>query len=126
MRENFSIKNTTKGKLPSLPFVKIKEFVLGKNYDLSLVFIGEKRSRELNKKYRNKDGATNILSFSLNKADGEIFINLKSAKKDAPKFKKRYNEFVKVLFVHSVLHLKGFEHGKDMETRERKILKIIN
>ncbi len=126
MRENFSIKNTTKGKLPSLPFVKIKELILGKNYDLSLVFIGEKRSSDLNKKYRNKNGATNILSFPLNKTDGEIFINLKSAKKDAPMFKKRYNEFVKVLFIHGVLHLKGFKHGKDMEAKEKKILKIIN
>lgn len=126
MRENFSIKNTTKGKLPSLPFVKIKELILGKNYDLSLVFIGEKRSSDLNKKYRNKNGATNILSFPLNKTDGEIFINLKSAKKDAPMFKKRYNEFVKILFVHGVLHLKGFKHGKDMEAKEEKFLKIIN
>jgi len=123
MRENFSIKNTTKGKLPSLPFVKIKELVLGKEYDLSLVFVGEKRSRTLNKRYRNKDKSTNILSFPLGKKDGEIFIDLKSAKKDAVALEKGYNEFVKILFLHGILHLKGMGHGKKMEKEENKILK---
>jgi probable rRNA maturation factor len=123
MNENFSIKNTTKGKLPSLPFASIKKLILANDYDLSLVFIGEKRSRNLNKKYRNKDKPTNILSFPLDKKNGEIFINLKTAKKDAPKFKKGYNEFIKILFIHGVLHLKGMEHGKKMEAEEERILK---
>ncbi len=122
MHKNFSIKNTTKGKLPSLPFAKIKNFILKEDYDLSLVFIGEKRSRNLNAKYRGKDNPTNILSFPLDKQNGEIFINLQRAKKDAPKFKKGYNEFVKILFIHGVLHLKGMKHGKTMEDAEEKTL----
>jgi len=123
MQKNFYIKNTTKGKLPGLPFVKIKEFVLGKDYDLSLVFIGEKRSKILNKKYRGKDKPTNILSFPLGKKDGEIFIDLKSARKDALALKKGYNEFIKILFIHGILHLRGMGHGKKMEDKENKIFK---
>ena len=52
--ETFSVKNTTKGKLNGLPLVYIKEAVLGKKYDLSLVFIGNKLSRRLNREYRKK------------------------------------------------------------------------
>jgi len=101
----------------------MKEAVLGKKYELSLVFVGDAISRRLNKKYRKKDKATNILSFPLTKDNGEIFINLKIAKKDAPKFEKSYNNFVKFLFIHGCLHLKGFEHGVGMEKMEEKFSK---
>ncbi|MFC1720820.1 rRNA maturation RNase YbeY [Patescibacteria group bacterium] len=126
MNENFSIKNTTRQKTPpnaGLSFVQIKEQVLGKKYNLSLVFIGDALSRKLNKEYRNKDKATNILSFPVSEEEGEIFINLKQAHKDASKFKKRYNKFVAYLFVHGVLHLKGFDHGDEMEKEEEKIMR---
>ncbi|MFC1614956.1 rRNA maturation RNase YbeY [Patescibacteria group bacterium] len=124
--DNFSIKNTTRQKTPpqaGLSFVHIKEQVLGKKYNLSLVFIGDTLSRKLNKEYRDKDKATNILSFPISKDEGEIFINLRRAKKDAPSFKKRYNEFVAYLFVHGVLHLKGLNHGEAMESEESKLVK---
>ncbi len=123
MNEKFSIKNTTKGRLPSLPFVRVKEQILGKKYDLSLVFIGDGKSRKLNQMYRDKNKTANILSFPLSNTDGEIFINLKQAKKDAMNFKKSYNEFVLYLFIHGCLHLKGLKHGKKMDTEEHKLLK---
>ncbi len=125
MNDNFSIKNTTRQKTPpqaGLSFVHIKKHVLGKKYNLSLVFVGDSFSRKLNKEYRNKDKATNILSFPISKDDGEIFINLRRAKKDAPSFKKRYNEFIVYLFVHGVLHLKGFDHGDKMEAEEERLM----
>ncbi len=122
MSLNFSIANNTKGKLPSLPFLRIKERVLGKSYDLSVVFIGDKRSRDLNKHYRGKDKPTNILSFPLSASEGEVFINLRQAKKDAPRFKKRYNTFVGFLFIHGLLHLKGMEHGRKMEQEEERFM----
>jgi len=125
MNDFFSIKNKTKKTIPpkaGLFFEQVKEKVLGKKYDLSLVFIGDKLSKKLNKKYRGKDKTTNILSFPVSENDGEIFINLAQAKRDARGFKKRYNEFIAYLFVHGVLHLKGFEHGDRMEAEERKLM----
>ncbi len=123
MSENFSISKTTKGKLPSLPFEHIKDSILGKKYELSLVFIGDKLSKRLNSEHRGKNKATNILSFPLTEHDGEIFINQKQSKKDAPKFKKGYNEFIVFLFIHGCLHLRGLEHGKEMEKQEQKYIK---
>jgi len=126
MIENFSIKNTTKGRLPSLPFVQVKEQILGDKYDLGLVFVGDTRSRKLNLKYRNKNKPANILSFPLTETDGEIFINPNEAKKDATRFKKSYNEFVLYLFIHGCLHLRGLEHGDRMDREEEILFKKFN
>lgn len=65
--------------------LKIKNKILGEKYDLSLVFIGEKLSKTLNKKYRNKNYQANILSFSIDRNIGEIFINISNIKKESVK-----------------------------------------
>jgi len=126
MIEEFSITNLTKGKPPRLPFAQIKEYSVGKKYSVSLVFAGDKRTLKLNKTYRTKNTIPNILSFPIDDKEGEIFINLNQARKDAIVYKKSYNKFVGLLFVHGLLHLKGFLHGKQMEKEEEKILRKFN
>jgi probable rRNA maturation factor len=122
-KETFSITNTTKSKIPSVPFALIKEKVLGKKYNLSLVFIGEKKSQKLNNSYRGKNKPTNCLSFSLDKNSGEIFITPKKAKREAKLFDRNFDSFIGFLFIHSLLHLKGFDHGSTMERAEEKLQK---
>jgi probable rRNA maturation factor len=113
----------TKGSaaLAGLPFASMKKAVLGKNYSLSLAFIGEKRSRTLNRTFRGKDKPTDILSFPLSKDTGEIFINLTRSKVESKKFNRKYKNFVAFLFIHGLVHLKGHTHGSRMEAVERKI-----
>jgi len=122
----FDVTNKTKSKPPRLPFCEIKNFVLGEEYEISLVFIGDIRSRKLNNQYREKDKPTNILTFPLDEASGEIFINLHCAKSEAPKFELSPKNFVGLLFIHGLLHLKGFAHGSTMENEERRIQKKFN
>ena len=124
-QEKFSIINKTKGKLISLPFVDMKEKVLGKDYDLSLVFIDEKEIHELNKTHRNVDSATDILSFPLDKNSGEIFICLSKTKEMAKEFDRSYENFLAFLFIHGLVHLLGFDHGDKMEKEEEKYRKIF-
>jgi rRNA maturation RNase YbeY len=119
--KNFSIKNLTKGKLPRLPFAKIKTCVLGKKYDLSLVFAGSALTKKLNHDYRGKMKPANVLSFPLSEASGEVFINLAQAKKEAGNFSESYRSFVGFLFIHALLHLKDMRHGIKMESEEKKI-----
>jgi probable rRNA maturation factor len=121
--ESFSITNKTKSTLPRVPFGEIKETALGKNYVLSLVFIGERRSRTLNRSYRDKDKSTNILSFTLDKNEGEIFITLQKAKREAKQFERKFDNFIAFLFIHGLMHLKGMEHGSTMEKAEMKLRK---
>lgn len=119
--DNLNIKNTTKGKLPSLPFEDIKNHVLGKKYELSLVFIGDKLSQKLNRQYREKNKPTNILSFPLSETSGEIFINAKQAQREAKKFDRDFKNFIAFLFIHGLVHLKGFEHSSKMEKQEELV-----
>mgnify|MGYP001088332087 CR=1 FL=1 len=122
----FHITNKTKRKLPGLPFCHMKETVLGKSYNLSLVFIGETRSRKLNVEYRKKDKSTNILSFPLSDTEGEIFIDLTKSTKEAPLFDRSFDNFIGFLFIHGLFHLKGYDHGSTMERNEEKIRKKFN
>lgn len=110
------------GTLPSVPFLSIKETVLGKSYNLTVVFCTPAESRERNKTYRGKDYPTNILSFPLNKNEGEIYISLSTARKDAAKFDMSYVQFLHLLYIHGCLHLKGHAHGSTMESLEEKYL----
>ncbi|MCX6755236.1 MAG: rRNA maturation RNase YbeY [Candidatus Nomurabacteria bacterium] len=118
IEEKFSLLNLTKGKLPSLPFAMMKEYVLGKSYSLSLVFISEKKSQELNKTYRQKNKPANILSFPYDKKTGEIFICIATAKKQAKDFDRTWEQFIGFLVIHGMLHLKGMEHSSTMERKE--------
>lgn len=126
MEGNFSITNKTKGKLPSLPFLEMKEAVLGKRFDLSLVFIGEIRSRTLTKKYRKKDKISNVLSFPIDENTGEIFITPVIATREAKKFGKSPKNHIGFLFLHALLHLKGYAHGSKMESKEKALSKKFN
>lgn len=123
MSESLEILNMTKSTLPRVSFLDIKNEILGKKYNLSLVFCGNRKSKELNKKYRNKDYTPNILSFPIDKESGEIFINPHVAKKEAKDFQKSYTNFIGFLFIHGCLHLKGMEHGSIMDKAEEKFCK---
>lgn len=106
----------------SIPFTRLKNAVLGKKYELSLVFIDSAFSRRLNATYRGKNKPANILSFPLSKKTGEIFIDLITAKKEAKKFGMTFSKFVIFLFIHGILHLKGMKHGDTMDKAEKQLL----
>jgi len=115
----------TKGNpaIAGLPFASMKEAVLGGNYELSLVFAPKSTLRELNRTHRGKDATTDILSFPLSKSAGEIFMNLDEAKKQAKKFDRKFENFAGFLFIHGLVHLKGYAHGSRMEALEAKFRK---
>jgi probable rRNA maturation factor len=123
--KNFSLINKTKGKLPRLPFVRIKEEALGEEYDLSVVFVGDAESRKLNIKHRGKDYIPNVLSFELDPGAGEIFINPVEAARQAPEFGRTPGNMIGFLYVHGLAHLKGLEHGATMDRTEAKLRKTF-
>ena len=120
---NFSIINETKGRLPSLPFDQMKTVILGRNYDLCLNFVSSAKLLDLNNQYRNINKSTDILSFPLDKNSGEIFISPIETKKMMDEFNRSYKNFTAYLFIHGLVHLKGFDHGKKMESIEKKYRK---
>ncbi len=121
--------NLRKKKYPKkIKYEKIKEFVLGNSYDLSLVFIGDSLSQKLNREFRGKDKATDILTFPVSDDMGEIFINLDYAYKKAKKFDREPENYIAFLFIHGLAHILGYDHenerdAEEMEKFEKKIRK---
>jgi probable rRNA maturation factor len=113
------------GPIPIVPFLRIKEAILGKDYALTIVFCTPKESENLNDKYRDKKYPTNILSFPLDDHEGEIYVSLSKARSDAKNFDMSYKKFLHLLIIHGVLHLKGHAHGSTMEKLEETYLKKI-
>lgn len=107
----------------STEFNKFKHEILGKDYDLSWAFISPEKIKKLNKTYRNINKPTDILSFPLSETEGEIYICLSESRKEAKKFDRSYENFLRFLFIHGCVHLKGYDHGSTMERIEAQFRK---
>lgn len=107
----------------SIPYQEMKDFYLGSDYELSVVFCSKKTMRRLNNATRKKDYATNILSFPLSEKSGEIFICLPVCKKQHKDFERTFNNFVAFLFIHGLVHLNGHDHGDTMDNEEAELRK---
>ena len=121
-----SVSHTTKNKPPRLQFEEITEKIAGKRYELSVVFVGEKRAQALNIQYRNKDYIPNVLSFPLSETSGEIYICPTIAKREAKNFNLSPKGYMSFLLIHGLLHLKGHDHGDTMERLERKYMRAFS
>lgn len=119
----------TAGTLPSVPFLRLKEKILGKSYELSISFVSEEKARKINIEHRKKDYIPNTLSFSLceipGKKSGEIIMCSKEARRQYKKFGMTYENYLIFLVLHSMLHLKGYVHGSTMESKEKYYFKLF-
>ena len=120
--KHFGITSTTRDRVPALPFLSIKNAVLGPKYDLSLVVAGDARTRTLNRIYCGKTYIPNVLSFPIDREHGEIFLNLKQARREHRARGESFEYFVALLVIHGMLHLDGMAHGGTMEKKEQQLL----
>lgn len=109
-----------------VPFLSIKNKILGEKYQLGLTLVSSLKQKKLNYKYRGINKTTNILTFLYSKNSGEITIDPIKLKKDAPLFSMNYTNFFKFLFIHGCLHLKGYQHSSTMEKEEERFLKLFS
>ena len=105
--------------------------------DLEISFCSEDQIRELNKKFRGKDSATNVLSFPdqelkimSKKCIGELLICQKILEREALEQEKRTFDHFIHLIIHSMLHYVGYGHENEndailMETKEVEFLSKI-
>jgi probable rRNA maturation factor len=113
--------NLTRRKAPAFAFKKALVRILPA-WDISLVFAEPKGAQELNRSLRKKTYVPNVLSYASGKKSGEIIICLSVAAMQAPEYRLSYTNFVGLLFIHALLHLKGMRHGSTMEKAERQAL----
>jgi rRNA maturation RNase YbeY len=115
---HLSLSNETRTTMPRAFFRDAAHAALPESYHLSVVFVDAARIRKLNLIYRDKDEPTDILSFPLSESEGEIYICPAEAEREAAKFDRSYDNFIKFLFIHGCVHLKGHDHGATMERIE--------
>ena len=123
--QEINISNTTRTPTPRVPLIELAAKLLPPEFSLSVVYIGETKSKQLNMLYLGKSYPTNVLAFPLSESSAEIYLSLSKAKKEAPTFSHTYKEHVFFLLIHAVLHIKGFKHGLPMEKEEKKLMRIF-
>lgn len=100
--------------------------ILQKRYkvkkEISVALLQAHEIKELNKIYRHKNKVTDVLSFNLDDARilGEVVICLSQAKKQAVEKKHHLQKELKLLLVHGILHLLGFDHEQGAKEQERQ------
>ena len=116
----------TRPRISRSLLLEMKNAVLPRDYALSVAFVDTDVMREINGKYRNRRYSTDILSFPLSPCSGEIIFSMKDIEKRAPMFKRSTLNFLAFIFIHGLLHLKGYSHGSRMEREEEKIRRKFN
>ena len=104
-----------------------------KTETLSLAFVSREEIKKLNKKFRKKNKATDVLSFELKEKNhlGEIIICPDIVKENAKKYGVPIKQEMAKVFVHGILHLLGYDHegtkerARVMEGLEKKYLEKI-
>jgi len=122
---------------------KIKKVVffvlenLKKNGSVSVHFIGDKRIKSLNKKYRGKNTITDVLSFGMGDSRGiffsgddlgDIFVCVPQIKKQAKRNRVSFLQELYRILIHGLLHLLGYDHIKKIQAKrmfglQEKLLK---
>jgi probable rRNA maturation factor len=112
------INNLSKTRLDKRIFSTVAKKVLsGENRrteNLSLAFVSKAEIKKLNKKFRRKNKATDVLSFGLKEKGylGEVIICPEVVKENAKKYGNTFKiELIKI-FIHGVLHLLGYDHER--------------
>jgi probable rRNA maturation factor len=110
--------------------------------ELSVTFVDNARIQEINKEYRNKDAATDVISFAMEEMGedeiqiigedmprilGDIIISIDRTKEQADEYGHSFERELGFLALHGFLHLLGYDHmtesdEKVMFTKQKEIL----
>ena len=134
---NFPISDSLEEKLnKALSYIFKEEGITDSSINLKI--LTDDDIKELNKKFRNKNTTTNVLSFSNEDVSksitgnlGDIAISYEFVKRESKEHKKNFDDHMIHMLVHGVYHILGFDHENDemadiMEIKEVKLLKKLD
>jgi probable rRNA maturation factor len=90
---------------------------------VSVVFVGNRASGAMNRKFLGHTGGTDVISFPLGEGrriEGEMYVNLDRAKAQARDYGVSFGEEVARLVVHGTLHLFGYDDRTAAKARRMK------
>lgn len=127
---SLAIQHADRRLADALPRADIRRWVAAAQFapaELTIRFVGEDEGRELNRDYRGKDYATNVLTFAY--ADGEepaeddpvqadLVLCVDVLLREAGERSIPVVQHAAHLIVHGVLHAQGYDHEDDEEAAE--------
>lgn len=143
---NILIKSSLRTKRPATKSIKRRLALLLKTLglpdaELSILLVGDASMRSFNRRYRNIDKTTDVLSFSLREGQfrhlrpemlGDIVLSVPAARRQAKKADHTLHHEIERLLVHGLLHLLGYDHERSrrdahrMAKQEDFLLKILS
>lgn len=116
--------------------IAISQIPETENRSITIVFVSNRKMRELNSQFRGKNSTTDVLSFPFEADEfdpdqknlGEIVISAEQARKQATENDLDFETEIKQLILHGILHLCGFDHETDageMNRRELDLREIL-
>lgn len=104
------------------------------DFSVNLLFTDDERIKDLNNKFRGKDMATDVLSFSQAEGEdfgfenhflGDIVIAVPYVTNQAESLKHSVFEEVRYLILHGILHLMGYDHDENEDCEMSRLEKSI-
>lgn len=144
IREDFSLEAQLENLFERAAFTVFEEENIGYSWEISLSFVTPEEIQSINKRFRKKDSVTDVLSFPASddfrfgdkneKGEillGDVIICVKKALSQSKEFGHSFKRELIFLFVHSLLHLLGYDHIKDderieMEEKQKAIMDKLN
>jgi len=111
--------------IPTRPqFRRWAKAALQRDVSLTLRVVDEAEGRELNKAYRGKDYATNVLTFVLDDEPlyGDVIVCAPVVEREAREQRKDMLAHYAHMTIHALLHLQGYDHEDDDEAAEMEAL----
>jgi probable rRNA maturation factor len=110
-------------------FLRVAQIAVGLRGELSVLLADDRTLRKLNREWRGKDKATDVLSFPAMEEmagvyAGDLAVSLETAKRQAKEQRHDLRDEVRVLLLHGLLHLAGMDHevdGGEMAAREAEL-----
>jgi probable rRNA maturation factor len=92
----------------------VLEYESVRSFHVSVVFVGSRFIRRINRRYLHHDYVTDVIAFPLGEGkgtplEGEIYVNLDRARSQARDYKVLFSEETRRLLIHGTLHLLGFD-----------------
>jgi probable rRNA maturation factor len=118
-------------------FARRAQTAAGLGGDVDVLITRDRRMRELNRRFRGKNQATDVLSFAVaaaplpngHKRAGDIAISAQMASRNARRYGHSLEREIRVLILHGMLHLAGYDHEHDhgrMARRERELRRRLH
>ncbi|MGM0439072.1 MAG: rRNA maturation RNase YbeY [Patescibacteria group bacterium] len=108
----------------NLDLEDLKIFVqraLSEEMKLSIAFLEPSEIKKFNKKYRDSEGPTDVLSFEGDKEFlGEVLVSPKVVEEQAKRHGLKFDREIRRVLIHGVLHLLGYDHKKKDDKKEMR------